>query len=439
MPQEPVLVEISSETIAPRQVKLTILVPSERRERARHEVAQELGKRERVRGFRPGHIPTAMVVSIVGEAAFESAVMQRIGPEALREAVKSAGLQPSAPAQLAVVTEEPLVLEALVPLQPEVELGDYLALRQTAPEVEAIDASAVDAVLEGWRNELAVLTPFDGPAERGDIVEAALVGTLEGETVVDDTFRFPLDTAALPAGSVPPEAVEALLGAEVGDQRAFNATYSEFWPEARLQGRDVALHATVRSLARKALPDLDDTFAAQVAQGAGLSELRERIGERMAADRAEAARDAHVSAAVQALVDQARVEYPPQLLENEVLGMLDELRASVEKAGLDWDAWIAMQKDNEERLLADIEERSRQRLERSLVLQRFAEAEGIRIERADVDRVVMAAIRSLPGAARGKARPTAEQRARFGNQMLTARVLDRLLAIVSPEEAPTGS
>lgn len=426
--------EIASEPVAPCQVKLTIRVPAERRERARRDVAQEIGRRERVRGFRPGHVPVAMASAIVGEEAFEAAALQRLGPDILREAVRAEGLRPSAPAQLAVASEDPLVLEAVVPLQPVVELGEYLALRSPAPDVQPVEDADVEAVLEGWRGELAVLTPIDGPAAAGDLVEVALLGTLDGETVVDDAFRFPLDREALPPGSVPPEAVDALLGANAGDERAFEARYSEFWPDARLQGRSVALRATVRSLARRSLPDLDDAFAAQVAQGATLEALRERVRARMVVDRVEAAREAHLSAAVGALVASSRVEYPPQLLELEVLGMLDDLRAGVERAGMGWEAFLKAQEEREEELLADVERRARERLERSLVLQRFAEAEGIRVAREDVDRLVAGALRQLPTASRGKRRPSAEDRARYGNQILTARVLDRLMEIVAPAE-----
>lgn len=427
--------EIASEPIAPCQVKLTIQVPAERLERARRDVAQEIGRRERVRGFRPGHVPVPMAAAIVGEEAFESAAIESLGPAIVREAVRSLDLRPSAPAQFSVTSTDPLTMEAIVPLQPVVELGDYLALRSPAPDVQPVAGPDVETVLEGWRGELAVLTPTDGPAGAGDLAEVALVGTLDGETVVDDAYRFPLDREALPPGSVPPEAVDALLGASVGDERAFEARYSEFWPDARLQGRTVALRATIRSLARRSLPELDDAFAAQVAQGATLEALRERVRARMVVDRVESAREAHLSTAVGALVASSRVEYPPQLLEVEVLGMLDDLRAGVERAGMDWEAFVAAQADREEELLADVERRARERLERSLVLQRFAEAEGIRVAREDVDRLVAGALRQLPPEARGKRRPTAEQRARYGNQILTARVLDRLMEIVAPEEA----
>jgi len=434
MSQEPALVQISSETVAPRQVKLTILVPTERRARTRHAVAQELGKRERVRGFRPGHIPPEKVEAIVGGEAFQGAFLQRIGPEVLQEAIKEAGLEPSAPVRLGIVTEEPLVFQAIVPLQPEVTLGDYRALRVPSPAIEGVGEADVDAVIDSLRGEMAILTPLDGPAESGDIAEVAVVGTLESETVVDETFRFPLDPAQLPERTVPPGAVDALIGAWVGETRNVEVAYSEFWPDARLQGRRVALSATIRSLARRELPEPDDVFAAQAAQGATLAELRERIRSRMTADRSDAARDAHAQAAVAALIGQAHIEYPPLLLEYEVLEILDDLRADVERAGLDWDAWIASQRENEERLLESIERQAKLRLERSLVLQRFALAEGIRIDPADLDRVVKTAIRSLPEGSRKKLKPTAEQRARLGNQMMLAHVIDRLLAVMSPEQ-----
>ena len=68
---------------------------------------------------------------------------------------------------------DPLTLEFLVPLRPEVVLGDYRSISKDYEEPQISDKD-VDKMLDELRDRQAIIEPVERPAESGDIVTLRL-------------------------------------------------------------------------------------------------------------------------------------------------------------------------------------------------------------------------------------------------------------------------
>ncbi len=154
----------------------------------------------------------------------------RVYPAALKES----NLTPGAMGKIEKVSEEtPPVIEFLVPLAPEVKLGDYHSIRKEykAPVVEQKE---VDEFIDRLRMNYATSEPVEREAQRGDIVYLTLSGNLvnpaEGE-----------ESSFLKEGSYPvlipektgndndwpfPGFSESLIGKTVGYRRVSNPSVS---------------------------------------------------------------------------------------------------------------------------------------------------------------------------------------------------------------------
>lgn len=429
---------ITTEPIEPRQVKLTVEVPEARLTRAMEQVGRELSKRYKVPGYRPGKVPLKRMIALLGEEGIRQEAIEALGREIMAEAMQETGSLPAAPVQVEVASESPLTFSALVPLPPLVDLDDYRALRLPEAEPPPVDASDVDALLERLRRDLAQLAPVDRPAEAEDVVELSLtarravaVAGDEAPLLQHEQIWITLDEEGAGRAGLPAAVIDELIGLSAKGSHRFTVTYPEDWSDASLGGRPVAFEARVNTVSRLELPELDDAFAQQVSDMDSLEALRRRAEEDIALRRRNEARDAHLEAVLDRLADQARLDYPPALLELELRELVGDLRERVERQGFEWKRWLELQEKSEETLWAELEAQAERQLRRSLVMQAFVEQEGIAVSEAEIRSEVErfnAIMASLPRAQR----PDGDDlRRRTANRILTGRAIERLLDIAA--------
>lgn len=421
---------IVSEPVEPCQMRLIITVPPARVEREMTEVAQVFARRMKVPGYRPGKVPLHLVAAQVGEDELRRAAREDMADKVLREALRAQGLLPYANPELEAFTEDPLSYTILVPLAPKVTLGDYHTLRVPEPPVEPVTDEDVAAQLEAWRNEAGHLEPVARAAEAGDTVIVNLTGRLGDAVVVEhEALTLLLEGEAATEQNLPPALIDALVGLAAGDVKSATVTYSEFWSEPELQGQAVVFDIGVESVMGEVLPELDDAFAQEISDAPTLAELELRVRDNLTARRRVAVRDDWVEEAVSALVDQASVEFPPALIDGEVDDAVADLRRRVERQGFTWERWLELQEKDEEALRADLAPGAEARVKSTLVLSELAFAEGIRVERSDVEGELRRQDALLAESGL-KLRRNDTVRQRMSGELLTARTLKRLLDIV---------
>ena len=170
--------KIQTEDLAERQKQLIVEVPEDQIEAAMHRAARQLSKRSHIAGFRPGKAPYEVIVLRYGEEAVFDEALDALGPDVYRQALENTELDPIAPGSFDdVVSRKPLVLRYTVPLRPSIDLGKYRDLRLPFPE-PAVGDPAVEEVLDGLRQQQAVIEPVDRPAQDSDVIVLDVRGEL---------------------------------------------------------------------------------------------------------------------------------------------------------------------------------------------------------------------------------------------------------------------
>jgi trigger factor len=425
------VIQVQTEPLEPRQVRITVVVTPERIERAMSDVAQDLARRQRIAGYRPGKVPLRVAIARFGEEPIREQALERLTEQVVREAIRQEGIEPWAPAQAQVTQEDPFTVQATVPLAPQVELGDYTSLSVARPPVREVTDEDVENVIQALRQEHATLQTVDRPAQPGDTVVLSLVGTLADGSVMahHDGLALDLSDEGARAGQLPPGIVEALEGTVAGETRTFSLTYSEFWPQAELQGREVSFEAGLEAVMARVAAPLDDQLARDAADLDSLDLLRERLGEQLRARAEMEAQEAQVTTLVDGLVASATVAYPPIALEREVASAFVDLRQRVERQGVAWERWLELQGLDEEKLWADIEPEAAEQLRRRLVLRAFVHAEKIGVKESELDAEVDRLRKPFGRSARRVLPPAPVLRRSAGSRILTNRAVERLLEI----------
>lgn len=369
----------------PARVKLEVEVESERVEEAVERAYRRVARSLRIPGFRPGRAPRKVVEMYVGKEALWQEAIEDLIPEAYREAARQAAVEPVAQAQIDIVDYgegKPLTFRAEVDVKPEVTLGEYKGLN-VEKRVRKITDADVDELLERIRNNQAQLVTADKDAlAEGDFAVIDYDGFIDGEPFRGGAGRGEL--VEVGAEDFLPGFTEQLVGMKIGEEREVEVRFPDNARED-LAGKQAKFRVRLQEIKTRIVPELDDELAKEVGDFETLEELRADARKRLeeaAASEAEVELEATV---IRMAADNASVDIPEVMIDQEVEQMKQELEFSLMRSGLRLEDYLKMNNLTEEQLRADLRLGAEQRVKTDLVLEAIGRAEGLQASEEEVD------------------------------------------------------
>ena len=375
--------KVTKEKTGTCEYTLNVEVEPERLQVPLRQAAQRLSKRRPLAGYRPGKAPYAMVERLLGKELIVQEMLDSIGDGLYEEAIKESGLEPYAVAHMEMPQMDPLQLKFVVPVQPEVKLGDYHSIRVVQKAADVTQAE-VDEVLQGIRDANAVWVPVERAARLGDQVLFDGSGTKDdgGKTEQKDV------SVELHEEMVPREFGQNLVGMKPGESKEFDVQYPSDFRDTNLAGRHVHFEVTLKAVKEKELPELNDELAKSAGPYESIAQLREQIEAGLRERKEAQARDEALTQALDALVEQANMEYPAVAVERETRRMLESLSDRLQQQGFTLQGYLDMLKKTPAQMLDEMRPQAEKRLKRTLALAQFAEAEGVEVEPGEVEEEV---------------------------------------------------
>jgi trigger factor len=423
------------------QLDLTIELGPERTEQALQRAIKLVSKKAKIPGFRPGKAPAATVLRMFGKEAVLSEIADDLGQEVFKEALDAEKLDPYAQASLNDVTFDPLAFKLTVPMPPTVELGDYRSIRVDAPAAEATEAD-VDAALEQARSTRATVETVDRPAQLGDTVRVDIKGVVGENTIMDNQdweLQLRGESGWLPGFD------EAFVGLSAGDAKEFELTYPED-SMSRYKGQTAQFSVSVKEVKSRVLPELDDEFVKTLGEYADVADYRAKKLAELQEGGANPARTQLTNSAVEALVANATIHYPPVAVEMMTQDMLRDMEMRFQNIGYTLQDSLRLQGKTIEGYREELRPLAEQRLKGRLALAELAEREGLTVtdeeEQAEVDRMLAdIAEKSEPTQQLRETIAGEGMRMVIRDELLTSKTLERLRAIVTGQagDAPTAA
>ncbi len=278
--------QVSIETTAGLERRLTITVPFEGFEGLIAAKLNETARSARLPGFRPGKVPVgeikrrfgvnirAQVISDTMQSSFNAAVQQ--------EQLRPAGSPAFDLANPDVVQKigEDLKYTAVFEVMPEVELKPFGDITVERPKAEIGDAD-IDRMIERLRTQRQTFAAAgDRNAELGDQLLIDFVGKVDDEVFEGGTAtQFVLD---LGQGKLLKDFETALVGVKAAEERTFPVAFPDDYGNAELKGKTAEFTVTVHEVRVATLPEVDDAFmAAFGVESGGIEKFRAEIVESM--------------------------------------------------------------------------------------------------------------------------------------------------------------
>ena len=360
-----------------RQVRLTIAVDTETWQRSLARCY------DAIKSIAPveGEATRASIEAKYGPEFLYQEAVNDTYPQALVEAIQQEDLLIAGTPTLTVeeIGPEGYTFAAVIDLYPEVTLGAYKGLRAAYPEVELSEEDTQAALEEYARAHQDVTHPER--AAMGDEVVIDFEGFLDG--VPFEGGKGEQQPLLLGSGYFIPGFEEQVAGAAAGEERDVRVTFpAAYTPE--LAGKDAVFHIKVHEITRRAAPVLDDAFAGK--QGfEDVSALRRAVMEGAVAQKQAQAARQFADALVQQVIDGMTVTIPDAMVENQLDGLIAQLRGQLEGQGATLEQYLEYSGTTMEQLREHAREQAATAARYELAMTEIARREGIEITEEELE------------------------------------------------------
>ena len=313
---------------------LSVTIPAEKHAAARNAIFANYSKNAAIPGFRKGKVPRTVIEKRFG-AEIEKEVTDKVVNESLREAIKQENLNVLnvADFQPGGMTDGEVNFTVRLFLAPEFELPDYKGLTITVPKIEVTN-KIIEDVLQEQREQRATLKPApEGKAaETGDFISIDYTGSLDGTPLTEilpEADHFIATNSGfllkLSDDNFVPGFCQQLLGMRTGDTRVATVTMPEEGINELIAGKSVVFSVSAGEIQEAELPELNDDFAASLADGKTLAELRDIIRENSEIQARQKDLQNKRVAAMEALRDKIEFDLPENIVTNAAQLRVNEL------------------------------------------------------------------------------------------------------------------
>lgn len=252
--------QVSVENVGKLERKLTVKFPAERFETQVSARIAEMGRTVRLKGFRPGKVPTAVIQQRFGAQVRGEVLSDLIG-STLRDAVNQENLRPVANPAVDT-TGQPengeITYTATFEIMPEFPEVDVAALEIKRPVAEVTDAD-IEKMIETLRAQRRSFDEVSRASAEGDFV------MFEYSAVAGD-YRFPAEGleragSVIGSGTLFKALDEALTGRSAGDEFETEVEFPADFRNENLAGKTAKVAFKIVKVQEPKLPTVDGEFA----------------------------------------------------------------------------------------------------------------------------------------------------------------------------------
>jgi len=426
-------------------VKLIVEVGAEQMNDYKRRAAAKISSRSKIPGFRPGKAPYDIVVRSVGEGAIAEQAVDLFIDAEYGNILTQADVNPGAAGSLESVDSlDPMKMTFRIPLAPEVDLGDYHAVRMPY-EWEKPGDKEVDEALENLRQMYASTETVEREIQVGDYV----LLDVESETAELNRTGFAAFIRSEEKDTEWPYNgfANELVGLKPGESKSIAHTFPEDWEVEELKGKSVEIKATIKTVRGVTLPDLDDELAKMAGAGETLDALKEMVRKDVEMRSQDEYDDKFFVELIEQVKEGATIKYHAHTIEHEGEHVLSDLSSRIAQQGMDLETYFKLRGTTREKFIEEeVNPVAKKRLERGLVLDEVVRQEKIQVDTASIEAEYNNTLMSLVqqgmdlskvrGGKKGQRQLSEAIAMESASRVMTRKALDMLKSIAMGEYKP---
>ena len=323
--------QVSIENVGNLGRKLTVRIPADSYESQVKSRLAEASRTVRLKGFRPGKVPTKVIEQRFG-AQIRGETMSELVRNSFQQAVSEQKLRPALSPSIST-TGEPvngqIEYTATFEVLPELGKLDVATLAVSKPVATVGDAD-VDGMIDTLRQQRRTWTPVERGAQAGDMVLFEFAASGEG---VEQT-RERVGTI-LGSGAMSKDLEDKLAGHATGDEFEAEVTFPADFRMSALAGKHAKVSIKIVRVQEAKLPEIDDAFIASFGIGeGGMDKFRADVRANLERELKGMLAARLKNEIIQKLMDaHPGIELPQGMVEAEARALHQQAQAQAQQQG----------------------------------------------------------------------------------------------------------
>tara|TARA_B100000965_G_scaffold204192_1_gene170444 strand:- start:1320 stop:2603 length:1284 start_codon:yes stop_codon:yes gene_type:complete len=333
-----------------------------------------IGKKAKIKGFRPGKIPKSVLKKYHGSEAYQDSISDLI-QTGYADAIKESNHNPISPPNIKPIEKkgDNLRFEASFEILPVIELKDLDKISISRPDVQ-ITTKDTDNMLEKLRKQKRTWKKINNKSTEGNQINIDFAGKLNGE--IFEGGEGKAVNVILGEKQMIPDFEKALYGLKIGDNKSFKVKFPRDYHSKDLSGKRVDFDVTVNNLEEEMLPDLDEAFVKEFGIDDGsIEKLREDVTLNMKRELKHKINQDIKNQVMEGLLEKNNFPIPSSMKENEIKNMQKE---SMRQMGMKDEKDIPPAKN-----FTDMAEK---RVKLGLLISKFIEDRDLKVNKAKVQK-----------------------------------------------------
>lgn len=311
-------VQVSVENTGELGRRVTVEVPADRIDNQVDKRIRDLGRKVKLKGFRPGKVPMNVLRQRYGDQVREE-VLNDVMRETFQEAVSNENLRPAVTPEITArgrQSGENLEYTAEFEVYPELGDIDVSGLQLERPQVE-VQESDVDGMIETLRAQRREWQQVDRGATEGDLVViqySAESGDARHPAEGTERAGTVLGSDALFA-----DLEKSLDGVKKDDEKSVSVSFPDDFRVQELAGESGQVHFQVVSVSEGTMPDVDEEFVRSFGISSGdIGEFRKEVRANLERELHQTVMERLRSQVVDGLIrSHENLDLPQKLVEQE--------------------------------------------------------------------------------------------------------------------------
>lgn len=369
-------------------VKLTITFTEDEWQNAIMQAYTRTRGKYSVPGFRKGKAPKPVLENYYGKSVFFDEAFNVLYREhyfAILEKEKDSFTAVGEP-ELSVDSLEEgkgLVLSAVVPVKPDVEIEAYTGLKIKKYAYNVSDGDVEAEVKKLLERNATDVEASGRPCKNGDKVNIDFSGSVDGEKFAGGTAEeYDL---VLGSGSFIPGFEEQVVGMEIGGTRDITVKFPDDYQADNLRGKEAVFAIKLNKITEKQLPELTDEYVKKHAGAESVEAYKTSVREKLLKNAESRSRDETENSIIEEICKHAKAEIPEAMIESEIDRLVQDFSYRLMYQGLKLEDYIKYMGQTMEQFRAQYKPQAAPRVLSQLVIDKIIRTEGFTAEDAEVE------------------------------------------------------
>jgi trigger factor len=329
-------VAINIEELSSVKKKLSFEIPWNEVKNELDAVYRDIGKKAKIKGFRPGKIPRKVLETYFKEQAENETINNIVNKfywQALEEKRIVALSRPDID-QEGLKENSDFSFSASFETEPEFEPKGYKGI-ELEKEIFQVTENDMEKRISELKQMFATMEEVkdDRPAVKGDFVVMDFAGNLNGESPPE----LKADNYFLEIGSQRfiPGFEEQLIGRKKGEEKSIKVVFPKDYHEKKFADKEVTFNVTIKNIKEKKLPEVDGNFIKNFDKYDSLEDLKNDVRKSLEEESQRLSEINLRNKVTEILRKENEFEAPPSLIERQIFYMMADTQRRMTSAGMD--------------------------------------------------------------------------------------------------------